>query len=309
MFKPVLFLSLFLVFSEADQASEPYDRPVYGNNSLEYWENLRIIPLRFFEKRSDEAGNIYLSAAFASNFTVEAEKINFVLSAAKENKPTFFEQSKEWEERIDQKTFLKKFKKDFWLTTYLKTERENIIVSVHQFKQWQSLKVSYATNPNRLQKNLTDPDFWKELRMRVVFVYKVAQDRVHWLFLSSIDKTEPFVKSDYELMSLDGDSSLVKKRQTVNQLRDFRILEQGIFLIQENTVFHKSVMENAKGWRVLKFNITDPRLRLRPLVVDREYFVKNASQLLWICFYDSRIKSLSRVVETLNEPLPVDSKR
>ena len=98
---------------------------------------------------------------------------------------------------------------------------------------------------------------------------------------------------------LNGQTIL--KRMTAYQNFDVRIAEQGVLQIQPNTVFHKQEIENSKPRKVLKFTVTDGKLRLRPLVVDRDYFLKNYSKYLWVCFYDNKYQSLVRLVQTLEE--------
>ena len=307
MFRPALFSILFLLFCKPvlPQDSKP-DNFSYDIKSLDFWNKARIMPVRFLDKVEDKQGNTRFSGTFASDFVLEM--VNFILPAGTEGKDAFFEQSKEWEEQIDRKTFLKKFKKDFWLITYLETGQDNIIVSGHQFKEWQAVKISYASHPDQLRRSIDNPDFWREMRLRVAFFYAFNEDKAYWMFLDAVNKAEPFTDSDHEFITLSNGSKS-QKRLTVNPLFDYRILEQGMFFIQKNTVFHKQEIENTKPRKVLKFTITDPKLRLRPVPTDREYFMVNHLKHFWVSFYDSKYQSLVRVVETIDEPAENEEKK
>lgn len=306
MLRPILFSVLFIAFCHPT-LSQNYssDNPAENPNHLEFWNNLRIMPVQFLDKRGDKSGNTYFSAIFASSLVLE--KVDFVLPSSDKQKSVFFEQKNQWEEQIDRKTFLKKFKKDFWLTTYLKSGTDNIIISAHQFKQWQSLKISFASHPLQLRRNVDSIDFWQDIRMKVVFFHAFDDNKIYWMFLGPIAKTEPFIESDYKLVPL-ANKTIAHKRYTSNPFNDFRVLDQGLFYTQKDTVFHKQEIENAKPWKVFKFTITDAKLRLRPLPTDMDYVQKNSSTRLWVCFYDSKNLGLSRVIEAADVPTKDHSK-
>ncbi|MDP3731347.1 MAG: hypothetical protein Q8R34_02530 [bacterium] len=305
MFKSVFFLILFLVFcrNALPQDLIP-DKFAYDTNSLEFWNNARILPVRFLDKKDDREGNTYLSGIFASNYVLE--RTEFILPAH-QKEYAFFEHNKEWEEQIDRKTFLKKYKKDFWLVTYFKAGTDNVIVNAHQFKQWESIKQSYASHPDQLRRSADHPDFWQDMRIKPAFFYAFDGDKAYWVFLETINNTEPYSESDHQILTL-ANNSTARKRILGHSGFDVRILDQGMLFIQKNTVFHRQELENSKARKMLTFTLTDARLRLRPLLIDREYFVKNSPKHFWICFYDSKLQSLVRVVETIDKPLEDDSK-
>ncbi|TSC73633.1 MAG: hypothetical protein G01um101444_502 [Parcubacteria group bacterium Gr01-1014_44] len=300
MFRPALFSILFLALSESvlSQDSQPSNFP-YDPESVEFWDNARVLPVRFLDRKDNENGHIQLSALFASNFRVE--RVSFVLPAKNEkNEEAFFEQIKEWEEQIDRQTFLKKFKKNFWLVTYLKAGPDNIMISGHQFKQWEAVKQSYASHPDQFRRSADDLDFWQDMRIKPAFFHAIEGDKAYWVFLETINDSEPYTESDYQTISL-ANNSTAQKRIPGHSGLDVRILDQGMLFIQKNTVFHKQEIENTKARKMLTFTITDARFRLRPLLIDRKYFVENSPKHFWICFYDSKFQSLVRVVQALGE--------
>lgn len=303
MFRPTIFFIFFVLFSGFSSSQSKVisqNKTITFQNSPEFWNNVRILPVKFLDKSKDQTGHTRLSATFASSLVVE--RIDFVLMPEEQKElNSFFEETKGWEEQIDQKEFLKKFKKDFWLTTYLKSGPENIVIGAHQFKNWQLLKRSFPTHPEQLRRSADNPDFWQEMRMRVVSFYAIEGEKAYWMFLDQVDKTEPFEKSDYESLPLVNGEN-IQKRPTAHPLTDFRVLEQGVFQIQKNTVFHQQEIEDAKARKVLKFTLTETRLRLRSLVIDKEYFINNRSKHFWICFYDSKLQSLVRVVQAPEKP-------
>jgi len=300
MFKSAVFSTIFFVFCNLSfSQSADSDFSFDNANTPEFWNSLRILPVQFLEKNEDKNGSIRLSAVFTNSFIVE--RIDFLLLAEKktENNPSFFEQSKNWEEEIDRKTFLKKFKKDYWLTTYL-SGRENILVAAHQFQNWQALKSSYASHLNQFRKSVNDIEFWRDIRTKILYFYEIKEDKAYWLFLQPIDRTEPFLESDRQVISLSHNWT-INKRTTSNPLQDYRVLEQGVLEIQANTIYHRQEMENSKPRKVLKFTIIDSRFRLRPLVVEKDYFVDNFRKHFWICFYDIKSQSLVRIVEAFEK--------
>lgn len=270
----------------------------YDTNSPEFWSNVRQIPVQFLDKNKNKTGDLVLSAMFSSNFV--AEKIDFILPADKVNRASFFEENKEWEQQIDLKTFLKKFKKNYWLTTYLKVGRENVIISAHQFKNWRSLQASYASDPKQFKHSVNDPDFWKDLRMTLVLFYTVQENKAYWIFLEPLDKTEPVTKEDDQYLYLADNWRLKKRLTATNKLFDFRVIQQGVFYLKDNTVLQQQEMENEKARKVLNVTIFDAKLRLRSTPLDKDYFVKNSAKHFWICFYDYRYQALLRVVESLD---------
>ena len=306
MRKSALFSIVFLIFCGISfpQSPSPPISPNYkirDENTPEFWNNLRIMPIQFLEKNEDKNGRVRLSAVFASNFVVES--IDFLLLAEKKNEsdPSFFEQKEDWEEQIDRKTFLKKFKRNYWITVYLEAGKENVLVAAHKFQSWPALKSSYASHPNQFRRSVNDVDFWKDIRIKMLYFYEIKDNKAYWLFLQSIDKTEPFSENDRQLISLPN-GWMVYKRTTTNHLQDFRAFEEGILQIQENTIYHRQEMENSKPRKVLKFTIIDSKLRLRPLEIEKKYFLENHQKHFWICFYDLKNQSLVRIVEALEKP-------
>lgn len=302
MVKTAVFSIIFLIFFCSLVFPQNHNKTgniAYDGNAPEFWNNVRQMPVQFLEKEKDKMGNINFSAVFASNLIVE--KINFVFPLSKKEEVAFFEEKKEWEEQIDFDLFLKKFKKDYWLTTYYKIGGENILLSAHQFKSWQSVKNSYAGNPEHLRRNVNDLDFWQDLRMTFVIFYAVEGKKCYWLFLDPIDKTAPFSKSDSEYFPLANGYVIKKRIANINKLFDFRVLQQGVLNLQENTVFHKQEMESEKARKVLKFTIFDAKLRLRPFPTDKGYFLENAANHFWICYYDSKFQTVTRLIESLDK--------
>lgn len=304
MLKSAIFSILFLASGVIASPQSPNSRDLLKESeTTEFWNNIRVMPVQFLDKSNDQDGNTHFSAIFASNFRVE--RINFILltETGEEKKNAFFKRGKEWEEEIDRKEFLKKFKKDFWLTTYLKTEQENIIIAAHQFKEWQALGLSYAGHPEHLRRNTHDLEFWQDIRMGIITFYAIEKDKAYWLFLKQIDKTEPLLETDRTLIPLANGKVVQKRLTAANEYADFRILEQGVFNIQKNTVFQKQETENSKPRKMLKLTIIDGKLRLRSLLLEKDYFLNNFSKHYWICFYDSKHQSLVRVVRAMEEKL------
>lgn len=296
MFKSAFLFIFFLVLNNSPTTGETV-LPKDGNfASQKFWANLRIMPVKFVEKENDEDGNIRFSAIFASNLV--SQNIDFVLPAKPVIEDVFFEENGDWKEKIDRKEFLKRFKKNFWLTTYLQEGDENIIVSAHQFKKWEAVKSSYAGHPERLRRSVDIPEFWEDLRMKVVFFYKAEKDRAYWLALDQIDPNEPVTPSDLEPVILADNSTVTKRVKSLDNSH-FRVSGQGVFFIQKNTVFNKQEMENSKPRKILKLTMGDSRLRLQSLPLDQNYFLQNLKKHFWTCFYDSQYDSLSRVIEAL----------
>jgi len=301
MLKAAIFL-IFLLINQSVAPRSPdaidLNKFDFDPNSPQFWNSMRVMPVKFLDKTDN-----YLSAVFASDYVLK--NITFVLPPKLEkeqgHQAVFFQQGKGWEEQIDRKTFLKKFKRDYWLTTYVTTEGENIIIDAHQFKNWQALKTSYASHPDHPRRSVNSPEFWEDIRKTLGVFYDVKGDKAYWIFLNPIEKNEPFIESDYQYISLLNGYLLEKRITKVNRTFDFRILEQGVLTLQKNTVFDKSELEIDKPRRVLNVIIFDGKLRLRPISVDKEYFVANAAKEFWICFYDSKYQSIVRLAQAADE--------
>src|SRR3989344_4465415 len=102
MLRMALFSILFLAFCSIALPQSANQNDLFqNNNSPEFWNNLRVVPVRFLDKSEDETGNIRLSATFVSDVLYTVEKIDFILSAepvdAGEDKIGFFKQEREWE--------------------------------------------------------------------------------------------------------------------------------------------------------------------------------------------------------------------
>lgn len=302
MLRPAVLLVIFFIFCGISfSQSVDSDYSFVNENTPEFWNSLRILPVQFLEKEEEKNGNVRLSAIFANSFVVE--RIDFLLPAEKknENNPSFFQQNKDWEEEVGRKTFLKKFKKNYWLATYL-SGQSNILIAAHQFQNWQNLKSSYASHPSQFRKSVNDIEFWKDIRMKMFYFYEIAEDKAYWIFLQPIDKTEPFSESDHQLVNLTK-NWVINKRATANPWQDFRVLEQGTLKIQTNTIYHQQEMESSKPRKVLKFTVIDSKFRLRPLVIEKGYFLKNYQKYFWICFYDVKNMSLVRIVQATEKPI------
>ncbi len=301
MLKSAIFLIILLISqSVAPRSPDSADLSKFDfdPNSPQFWNSMRVMPVKFLDKTGDQ-----LSAVFASDYFLK--NITFVLPPEPEKEQrlqtVFFEQGKGWEEKIDRKSFLKKFKKDYWLTTYLAIKEENIIIDAHQFKNWQALRVSYASHPDHLRRSVDSPEFWEDVRKTLGVFYDIQGDKAFWIFLNPVEKNEPFVKSDYQYINLLNGYLLERRITKINRTFDFRVLEQGVLNLQKNTVFDKSELEIDKPRKVLNVTIFDGKLRLRPISVDKEYFVANAAKEFWICFYDSKYQSIVRLVQAADE--------
>lgn len=265
-----------------------------------FYENLSIIPIKFLSKSKN---NETLTGLFVNPMVADFRRFEFKLTPEKKDeKGLFFQVDGEWEEEIGRKVFLKKFKNDFWLVMYLVNNRENIICEAHQFKDWEALRASYAQGKGS---HLVDiPKFWENLKVKLVYFYNLdavkkdsgglLDDGAYWVSVVPTDGLH--LPEDEAPVKLEG-GKLVNRITKFPDGTEVRIVDHGIFLISDDSVFHTLELKNPKLPRVKLANIELGMLKIRSRPVDKKYFVENLKNSAWLCFYDSENYKLLRVVE------------
>lgn len=272
-------------------------------NSLAFFDNISQIPIKFLNRRKDTE---VLVGQFASPTVLSYKQLEFNLSPEKKNeKNLFFMVDGEWEEEVGRKIFLKKFKNDFWLTSYITVGQENVICEAHQFKNWESLRVSYAQGSKSYSVDTTE--FWQNVRTKLVYFYKldemnkisggVVDDGAYWLFVVPTGGIRS--ESDNIPVKLE-DGRLVNKISMFADGTEVRMVDNGIFLFDDKTIFHTTEIKISKLPRVRLANMEFGMLKVRSKPVEKKYFVDNLLNGSWLCFYDKENHKLLRVVEVIS---------
>lgn len=250
-----------------------------------FWDNLSFLPIRFIN-RHKESG--ILTGQFASPDVISIKQLEFKLvPESKEEKGLFFRPDKGWEKEINRKTFLERFKKDFWLISYLTIDEERIVCDAHQFQNWQSLVVSYAQGSKNY--NVKTEEFWTNLKSIPAYFQEIKENSAFWLFILDIGNM-PVPEYSEPIRLQNG--VLVNRYLKFNDGNLGVVLDNDFFTIDKNCVFHVIEKKDPKLIKIPKIKITQfelgsQKIRVKP--VDREYFVKNALEeprQPWLCFYE-----------------------
>lgn len=270
-------------------------------SSLLFYENLSQIPIKFLRKSTDGE---FLIGQFASPTVIFFKEFKFrITSEIKDERNLFFETDGNWEQEISRKTFIKKIKKDFWLVTYLTVNQENIICRANQFRDWESLRISYG---HEAKLAVDTMEFWKNMRAKFVFFYQIdeIQDtgqeaksyRAYWTFVVPTNGIS--MAGDDELELLDSDK-LVRRIQQFSDGEEARIIDHGFFIINDQTIFHTIDLKIPKLPRIKLARMEFGMLKARPRPVDKDYFFKTTDSP-WTCFYNNKDGKLLRAVEAVS---------
>jgi hypothetical protein len=299
---PLLFLLLiYLGLSEPlFSANQKEDKPKkekiqFGLNekihtnqwSVEFWNNLRIVPVKFVGKEKD-----HLVAQFTSDLMVR--QINFTVLP--ERAHSFFKLSGGWEDEIDAKQFAKEMKKDFWIVIYF-AESENIIYEAHQFKSWAAVNSSFPPNPQQITKSNKTLDYWSRLRMSLLYFYYMEGDEANWIFFSATDT--PADPSDNEILEFKNNFKIRRRSFPSKENTGLEVLENGTFTIDERCSFSTIEVRNPKILRA-SLPLIGGAIKTKSQPVSRDYFLKNTEKSLWLCFYDVTTQKLVRAAERKN---------
>lgn len=257
-----------------------------------FWENLSHLPVQF-TNRHKESG--ILVGQFISSEVFDFTRIEFKLTPEnKKEEGLFFQVDGDWEEEISRKAFLKKFKNDLWVVSYLTVGKENVICEAHQVKNWQSLVVSYAQGSKNF--NIKTPAFWNNLKAVPVYFNEVKEDNAFWLFIQELGNAS--VPEYAEPIRLQN-GKLVNKYQKFSNGALGIVLDHDFFTIDKNCVFHVMEKKDPRLIQIPKIKMTQfalngRKIRVRP--VDRDYFNKNALQKPWLCFYEKDFENRALVL-------------
>ena len=303
-FKLTFLFLIFLTFL----AQETYARPPGGQDdnksdgkkenkesvngclenqqSLDFWQGLAILPVQFVDRNKD--GTV-LSGQFSSSLFVQ--HIDFKLLP--DQKGDFFSMDGNWEEKISRRSFLKKFKKDYWLVGYL-PDRGNLICEAHQMKNWGFLYANFAQDSTSVVKSVDSISFWRKLKIKPLYFYSVKDDKAYWLFFEpTVGSVAP--EEVQSVIKLD-DGTIARKYLKIPNDGYVDVVEHGVFLLDKNCVFQSLEVKQPKI-RVGSLSWGDTKMR--PKAENKEYFISNINKTYWFSFYDNDTKTLLRVVETM----------
>lgn len=267
------------------------DQPLSCNDRTTpaFWDSLSHLPVQFINMRKESRT---LIGQFASPNVLSIKQIEFKLGPENKEEKKFFQINGEWEEEINQKVFLKKFKNDFWAVSYLTINKENVICEAHQFKDWRSLEVSYAQGSKNL--NVKTVEFWNNLKSVPISFYEIRHDKAFWIFLLYLGN----IPVPEEPITLEN-GKLVNKYQRFNDGSYGVILDHDVFTIDKNCIFHVIEKKDPRLIKIPKSNMAQFALgghKIRAKPVDRDYFVKNAPQNFWLCFYEKDFENRALVL-------------
>lgn len=257
--------------------------------SLKFWNSQGIVPVRFIDK--DEDG-VRLMARFESKHMLE--RMEFVLPLEREH--AFYQIHGDWQEEISRQTFLKKFKNDFWLVTYLYPEEQGgdlIICNVQQVKDWEALRGSFAQDFQDMTKTIDTLAFWQNIRMKPVFFSDLSGERAKWLFLKKINEQSPPVKTD-DSSGSDGIQPDIARLKDGGRVL---ILDRGTFSIDKNCVFFVLRVRNP----LIRVGDIIGKSKMMYRQISRAYFFENVSTSLWLCSFDHTNGNLLQAVGTVSE--------
>lgn len=260
-----------------------------------YWENLSYLPVQFINIRK-ESGT--LIGQFASPDILSVNQIEFKLAPeGKDEEDSFFKVSGEWEEKISRRVFLKNFKNDFWVVNYLTINSERVICEAHQFKDWRALEVSYAQGLKNY--NVKNEKFWNNLKSTPAYFQEIKGDNAFWIFLVNIGATP--IPEYPEPIKLENGAVINKYQRFVDGTSGV-VLDHDFFTIDKNCIFHIVEKKDPKLINIPKIKrpqLTLGSYKIRVLLVDREYFVKNAPRephQPWLCFYEKDFENKKLVL-------------
>jgi hypothetical protein len=298
---PLLILLLFLIYPGQSgflfSYSPKQDKPKKDKNdvglgekihtnqwSLEFWENLRIVPVKFIGKEKD-----YLVAQFSSDLMVR--QINFKILP--EQSHSFLKLSGNWEEEIDAKQFLKEMKKDLWLVIYF-AGSENIIYEVHQFKNWISVDSSFPSDPERIAKSNKTLAYWSRLRMSLLYFYYISGDEANWILFTATDSVP--AQADNEVLELKNHFKIKKYSPPSKESVGLEVSKSGTFTVDERCTF-STIEVRSPRIKLPNLPLLGNAVRTKSQAVTKDYFLKNTEKGLWLCFYDNSSLHLLRANE------------
>lgn len=255
------------------------------SSSPEFSRDVKIMPVKFIDR---DKGGVHLVGQFASRAALQ--QIDFTLLPSW---PTeFFMQTGDWHEKIDRKEFLKNFKKRYWLVIYLEGNG-NFVYGATQFKNWETLRISFAQDPDHLLESVDLSSFWKKMRLKGLYFHEIKADMAYWLLLDFKTPLQPDDLS--ETIQLENGKVAPRRLKYSLDGKECRLTDHGVFSLHKNCTFHIVETKNTKllKMKMVKFLPTRHRFRLMP--VDRDYFIKNYAQELWLCFYNAESKTILRL--------------
>lgn len=288
----LLLLVLMAISSRADpkDATNENGNPCAGDpNSPTYWEKRSIMPVEFVDYRDNN-----LTAHFASGASVvHAGQLEFNLP--EKLKDAFFRSDKEWGEEISRKEFLKKYKKDYWLVTYVTENKKDTLCQAYQFKNWGSIYASFGHDLDTRAKFIDTPAYWHNMKTNLIAFHNLTANKAYWLFLAPLK--DSVLQDKKPILTEDG-----RRISGIIKIADgsmLQVLGHGVFKIDKNTVFHVVETKEPRVIQVPKISITSVtigRLKIRPRPVDRAYFNENYNKSSWLCFFENDSKLLLRVI-------------
>lgn len=296
----------FLQAQEIQTEKQTVDEQLSCNDitSPAYYDNLSYLPVKFLNRQKESE---ILVAQFASPVIFSAKSIEFKLTPeTKEEKGLFLQVDGEWQEIISRKVFFKKFKKDFWLVSYLTLNNENVICGAQQFNNWRSLEVSYAQGSQNF--HIGTIEFWKDLKSTPAYFHEIKEDRAFWFFLQ--DTNSMFLPEQQEETIRFENGKLVNKYQRSFDGTVGKILDHDFFIIDPNCVFNVLEKKDQRLIQIPKIKITQVELRsykIRSKQVDREHFIRDALKEpipLWFCFYKKDFKNKALVLLRVVRAVP-----
>lgn len=278
---------------EQGQVEENFPGPdaCGDRSSLEFRSTISFVPVKFINKREDGT----LIAQFSTRTMFE--QMEFKLP--RKLKRGFFEMNGDWEVEISRRVFLKKFKKDFWLVSYvIDQNKDKLICEVSQFKVWQALNASFADSDNPAR-SLDSLAYWLDMGSKEVYFYNIKSDKAYWVFAVEADTISPNDRS--ETIKLDDGEHYIN-RALIHGGSMFKVIDHGVYVLDPHCVFN--VVE-TKGPKIRvpvpKLpDITFGKVKMRPKPVDRNYFTGHALKSPWLCFYNKNTGTILRLVEIPN---------
>lgn len=255
--------------------------------TLEFWDNLAIVPVRFVDRDKKDKKEDRLIAQFESKHMFE--RIEFVLPADLER--AFYNVDGKWHEEISRREFLKKFKKDFWLVIYLAAKdksENNVICQVSQIKKMGVLETSFGQDPSDISKTLDTLAFWHNIKLRKVVFYKVnsAENKAYWFFIKPENEWLPSDQDTGNIILENGKSrpSFVRFHDGTGGL----IIDRGYVILDKNSTFF--TISTKRSFIKIGGIIGSSSISFK--LVGRDYFLGKALTLPWLCFYDATTKKL-----------------
>jgi len=263
-----------------------------SGESFSAWQDLSIIPVKFSEKNKE--GTI-LDAYFASDFLVERK--TFTIS--NEKKPLFYKIDGDWSEAIDAKEFLKIFKKEFWLVSYIPTQN-NVVCQAFQFRDWRALEASFGQDYEEIRNGsilgtVHDPAFFKNIRVAPFSFVSIEDEKALWLFVLVVNgSSNPFQS---KTITLENGLTYNRRGRSRDGF-DIEVTDYGSFELGPKIVFETA---EYKFPRFRWGNYSLGNVKVRSKLVDRVYFEKNMTNFQWLCFYDYQTGKILRLAEMMPE--------